>query len=115
MWGRLAACHGSKHPWQAISPLPTGSALVIHEMPPNPEPVQPPSLFQSFWMAGYESSCHFNPAGRRVDMIAVTQHDIQVRQDYNLLRSFGITTARDAVRWPLVDRAGCYDFSSFAP
>jgi UDP-galactopyranose mutase len=66
-------------------------------------------------MAGYESSCHINPAGRRVDMIAVTQHDSQVRQDYTLLRSFGITTARDAVRWPLVDRSGCYDFSTFAP
>ena len=48
-------------------------------------------------------------------MIAVTQHDLQVRQDYKLLRSAGITSARDAVRWHLIDSGGCYNFSSFVP
>jgi beta-glucosidase/6-phospho-beta-glucosidase/beta-galactosidase len=66
-------------------------------------------------MAGFEASCHLNRSGRRVDMISVTQHDLQIRQDYKLLRSVGITSARDAVRWHLVDSGGCYNFSSFVP
>ena len=32
-------------------------------------------LFSSFWMAGYESACHINQQGERLDMIAATQHD----------------------------------------
>ncbi len=66
-------------------------------------------------MAGYESSCHINRLGHRLDMISLTQHDLQVRQDYALLRRLGISTARDAVRWHLIDRAGHYDFCSFLP
>jgi beta-glucosidase/6-phospho-beta-glucosidase/beta-galactosidase len=79
------------------------------------ESAPPPSLFQSFWMAGYECSCHIGRSGRRVDMISVTQHDVQVRQDYNLLRGFGIRSVRDGVRWHLIDSGGCYKFSSFIP
>src|SRR6185436_17403760 len=82
---------------------------------PLPEPAPPPSLFRSFWMAGYESSCHINPFGRRVDMLAVTQHDRFVREDYRLLQDFQISSVRDAIRWHLVDRGCCYDFSSFTP
>lgn len=74
-----------------------------------------PHLFQSFWMGGFESSCHINRRGRRLDMIAATQHDLQAGHDYALLRSVGIMTARDAVRWHLVERAGQYDFSSLEP
>jgi beta-glucosidase/6-phospho-beta-glucosidase/beta-galactosidase len=48
-------------------------------------------------------------------MQAVTQHDVRAREDYRLLKEFGITTARDAVRWHLIDRGGRYDFSSFLP
>ena len=48
-------------------------------------------------------------------MIAAVQHDVQASQDYALLRSVGLGTARDGVRWNLVDRAGAYDFSSFTP
>jgi len=79
-------------------------------MDPKRQPAPPPSLFQSFWMAGYESSCHINRFGTRVDMIAVTQHDRQASHDYELLRGFGIASARDVVRWHLIDRGGCYDF-----
>lgn len=71
--------------------------------------------FASFWMGGFECACHINGGGRRLDMLAVTQHDVQVAHDYRLLRSVGIRTARDGVRWPLIDRAGRYDFTSFAP
>lgn len=74
-----------------------------------------PSLFQSFWMAGYESATHINPAGVRLDMIAGTQHDIQAGLDYALLKPMNIRTIRDAVRWHLIDRGGAYDFSSLEP
>jgi beta-glucosidase/6-phospho-beta-glucosidase/beta-galactosidase len=66
-------------------------------------------------MGGFESSCHINRYGTRVDMIAVTQHDRQAGQDYKLLREMGMTTVRDAIRWHLIDSGGRYDFSSFTP
>jgi len=75
-----------------------------------------PDLFRSFWIAGYESSTHINPEGKRLDMIAGVQHDLRAREDYRLLDDFNIRTARDATRWHLIDRGGGqYDFSSFAP
>jgi beta-glucosidase/6-phospho-beta-glucosidase/beta-galactosidase len=77
--------------------------------------VETSRLFKSFWLAGFESACHINRARQRLDMLAITQHDQQVRTDYNLLRDIGIKTARDGIRWHLVERAGQYDFSSLAP
>jgi hypothetical protein len=75
-----------------------------------------PSLFRSFWMGGFESATHRNTRGDRLDMIAGTQHDVQARADYRLLRTLGMRTARDAVRWHLIDKGGAgYDFSSFEP
>lgn len=72
-------------------------------------------LFDSFWLAGFESACHINKHHQRVDMLAATQHDRFVDEDYARLAEFGIRTARDGIRWHLVDRGGSYDFSSFAP
>ena len=74
-----------------------------------------PQIFSSFWVAGFESGCQINQDRVRLDMIASTQHDRQVDADYVRLRSLGITTARDAARWHLIDRGGHYDFSSLAP
>jgi len=72
-----------------------------------------PTLFSSFWMAGFESACHINRPGHRLDMIAATQHDRFVEEDYKRLRQVGITSVRDTVRWHLVERAGgVFDFSS---
>ena len=48
-------------------------------------------------MGGYESATHKNTRGDRMDMIAGVQHDVQVREDYRLLRSVGMSTARDAL------------------
>ena len=72
-------------------------------------------LFRSFWQAGFESACHINRAGVRLDMLAATQHDRQAAADYARLRSLGIQVARDGVRWPLIERGGAFDFSSLAP
>jgi beta-glucosidase/6-phospho-beta-glucosidase/beta-galactosidase len=73
------------------------------------------SLFNSFFLAGFESACHINRAGLRLDMLALTQHNIQVSTDYGLLRSFNIRTVRDGTCWPLIERGGSFDFSSLVP
>ncbi len=73
-------------------------------------------FFKSFMMGGFESACHINGGGRRLDMIGRTQHDIQAAQDYALVKSRGIRTVRDGVRWPLIEKEpGVYDFSSLEP
>ena len=75
-----------------------------------------PSIFQSFWMGGFESACHVNRAGHRLDMLRTTQHDRFVRDDYAALQGMHIGTARDTIRWHLVEEtAGVYNFSSFDP
>lgn len=73
------------------------------------------SLFDSFFLAGFESACHINRAGLRLNMLQFTQHDRQVFSDYELLQSFQIRTVRDGTCWPLIEQAGGYDFSSLAP
>lgn len=82
---------------------------------PEPPVLNSPNLFRSFWIAGYECATHINPQGIRLDMIAGVEHDKRAAQDYALLKEFDMCTARDGVRWNLVDRGGAYDFSSFAP
>src|ERR671927_74419 len=52
-----------------------------------------PSLFRSFWMAGFESSLHINKYGVRLDMIAATQHDRFIDEDYARLLEFDLRTA----------------------
>src|SRR5262245_35042514 len=74
-----------------------------------------PRLFRSFWIAGFECSCQINSHGKRVDMTAALRHDELAAEDYAMLCALGIRTARDGVRWHLVDRGGRYDFSSLAP
>jgi beta-glucosidase/6-phospho-beta-glucosidase/beta-galactosidase len=76
----------------------------------------PDSVFSSFWIGGFESACHVNKLGTRLDMVAASQHDTQRAADYERLRSVGITTAREGVGWPFIERTpGRYDFSSFVP
>ena len=77
--------------------------------------LKPPSLFRSFWLAGFESSTHINSRGQRLDMIRGIQHDHQAESDYALLKTVGIRCARDGIRWPLIDHGSRYDFSSLLP
>ncbi|MGE5375287.1 MAG: beta-glucosidase, partial [Bacteroidota bacterium] len=72
-------------------------------------------LFDSFFLAGFESACHINKAGLRLNMLALTQHDSQVNTDYALLRSINIRTVRDGTCWPIIERGGKFDFASFLP
>jgi beta-glucosidase/6-phospho-beta-glucosidase/beta-galactosidase len=71
--------------------------------------------FRSFWMAGFESSCHINGNGIRLDLIAATQHDQLIDEDYARIREMGIETAREGMRWHLIDRGRRMDFSSVLP
>jgi beta-glucosidase/6-phospho-beta-glucosidase/beta-galactosidase len=64
-------------------------------------------------MGGFESSCHRNGKGQRLDMVAATHHDRRAHEDYLSLRGLGLATARDAIRWPLIEREGRFDFRSF--
>ena len=72
--------------------------------------------FQSFFMGGFECSTHRLRSGRRLDVIAATSHDAFARQDYQRLADAGMSTARDGIRWHLIERSpGAYDFSSVRP
>jgi hypothetical protein len=74
------------------------------------------TLFDSFWMGGFESACQINTRGVRIDMLAATQHDLHARDDYEMVRRVGIRSVRDGVRWPCVETSpGQYDFSTFIP
>jgi hypothetical protein len=74
-----------------------------------------PPLFRSFWLGGFESAHHINRQGVRLDLVAATQHDVQVDEDYDRLRSHGFLTVREGMRWPLIDRGRRLDFSSVVP
>lgn len=70
-------------------------------------------LFSSFWMGGFEGACHINRRFERLDLLSSTGHLQHVEDDYRALHQYGITTVRDAVRWPFIETApGRYDFSS---
>ena len=75
----------------------------------------PGKLFRSFWIAGFECSCHINSKGERLDMTAAVGHDVHAAEDYHRLREVGMATARDGLRWHLIERQGSYDWSSWLP
>ena len=66
-------------------------------------------------MAGFECSSHRNSKGERLDMTAALQHDLFCAEDYRRLREIGILSARDGLRWHLIERGGGYDWSSWLP
>jgi beta-glucosidase/6-phospho-beta-glucosidase/beta-galactosidase len=72
-------------------------------------------MFRSFFFAGFECATGYNALGEWIDQVAATHHDTHVEEDYRRLHEVGIFAAREAIRWPLVDGGGKYDFSSVAP
>jgi beta-glucosidase/6-phospho-beta-glucosidase/beta-galactosidase len=69
--------------------------------------------FKSFLMGGFECSTHRDGRGRRLDLIASTRHDEFAEADYRRLLKTGMGTARDGLRWHLIEKAPSrYDFSS---
>lgn len=84
-------------------------------------PAGPTGLFRSYLQGGFECSTHRlrpnedNSLGRRLDVIASVDHDINAKHDYKQLGEYGIRTVRDGFRWHLIDDAGNYDWSSVRP
>jgi hypothetical protein len=75
-----------------------------------------PSLFRSYFLGGFECSTHRRRDGVRLDLVRGTRHDELVAQDYAQLCEHGMHTARDGVRWHLIETSpGCYDWSSVLP
>src|SRR5436309_3090314 len=69
--------------------------------------------FKSFFLGGFECSTHRLANGKRLDLVRATRHDELAAADYRRLQSHGIRTARDGLRWPVIETApGRYDFSS---
>jgi hypothetical protein len=76
----------------------------------------PNDLFPTFFLGGFECSTHRLPTGRRLDLLASTEHDRYPLQDYRRLMRLGMGTARDGTRWMAIERqSGRYDFSSLQP
>jgi beta-glucosidase/6-phospho-beta-glucosidase/beta-galactosidase len=68
---------------------------------------------QSFILGGFECSTHRRSDGRRLDMIDATAHDRFAVEDYQRLAEFGIRSARDGLRWHLIEtEPEKYDFST---
>ncbi len=64
-------------------------------------------------MGGFECSTHRNRKGNRLDLISATLHDRFAEADYERLLKIGMRTARDGVRWHLIEKEPFYyDFSS---
>lgn len=73
-------------------------------------------MFKSFLFAGYECATGYNANREWIDQVAATQHDLHVDEDYRRLRKVGLRAAREAIRWPLVDKGGgVYDFKTVEP
>ncbi len=83
---------------------------------PNANRAPATPLFPSFLLGGFECSTHRRRDGRRLDLIAATEHDRWAAQDYRRLAAHGIRTVRDGIRWHLIERTpGHYDWSSALP
>jgi hypothetical protein len=84
--------------------------------PGAPDGGRRPPVVRSFLMGGFECSTHVLGSGRRLDLIASTRHDALVEDDYLRLQSMGMRSARDGIRWHVVEpRPGHFDFSSARP
>jgi hypothetical protein len=76
----------------------------------------PASPFASFFMAGFECSTQRRRDGRRLDLVAATEHDARAEADYRACAGLGLRTVRDGLRWHLIETApGLYDWESWRP
>ena len=69
--------------------------------------------FQSFFLGGFECSTHRLRNGKRLDLVHSTRHDQFVASDFKLLQRHGIFSAREGLRWHLIEaQPNHFDFSS---
>src|SRR6476620_3915204 len=74
-----------------------------------------PGIFSTFFISGFECSNFLWKYNNRRNLVAETQHDRFVKEDYALLRRLGIAVSREGIPWPLIDKNGSYDFSCIDP
>lgn len=65
-------------------------------------------------MGGFEGSSH-RYQGRQLDLVAASGHGRHAGVDYGLLAGAGLLTARDALRWHLIEQGTGRDWSSWDP
>ncbi|HZQ53113.1 MAG TPA: hypothetical protein VFB14_13005 [Bryobacteraceae bacterium] len=72
-------------------------------------------IFRSFFQAGFECSTYKRADGKRLDLLASTDHDRLGREDHKRIQAIGIRTARVAARWHLIEQLPSqYNFDSLA-
>ena len=59
--------------------------------------------FQSFFLGGFECSSHRLRNGKRLDLVRATKHDEFAVEDFRLLQRHGIYSAREGLRWYLIE------------
>ena len=73
-------------------------------------------ILGSWFIAGFEGSTHVRADGRRLDLVAATQHDRLAGRDYARMAALGIRAARESLRWHLSEpRRGRWDWSADRP
>jgi beta-glucosidase/6-phospho-beta-glucosidase/beta-galactosidase len=69
--------------------------------------------FHSFFLGGFECSTHRLHNGKRLDLVHATRHDKFAVSDFRLLQRHGIFSAREGLRWHLIEaHPNHFDFSS---
>ncbi len=113
--------HKVETTYSAQAVVPQWERLIQQVLNERPS-ARPTGIFQSFLQGGFECSTHrLRPRdgeteGKRLDVIASTQHDRHAAADYRQLASHSIRTVRDGLRWHLIEKApGHYDWASFLP
>src|SRR5436305_1599679 len=70
-------------------------------------------LLKSYFQAGFECSTHRIKTGDRLDLVSSTNHDKWVAQAFQRCAEMGILSAREGIRWHLIQPSpGKPDFST---
>jgi beta-glucosidase/6-phospho-beta-glucosidase/beta-galactosidase len=70
-------------------------------------------VFHSFFLGGFECSTHRLHNGKRLDLVHATRHDKFAVSDFRLLQNHGIYSAREGLRWHLIEaQPNRFNFSS---
>jgi hypothetical protein len=70
-------------------------------------------VFRSFVWGGFEGASHRRADGRRIDSVGASGHERWAMLHHAMLRSLGIGTIRESLRWHMIETVpGRYDWSS---
>jgi len=72
-------------------------------------------IFPTFFLTGFECSTFVWKDRQRKDYVTLTAHDRYLEADYERMMDLGIGVVREAIRWPVVDCGGRYDWRTVDP